>query len=229
MNIARILTGTDDPASKQWLPEFTVYEDFLGIRRAYGALVDVGLVPPLSNDLDRLPRRFECLPCFGTGSTTDAYGERPCPWCREHSSEDILMPTTLDALAIWASLGRDTIDEIERQASAFLSFARSHGWTSNEGAPRVFSRGVFGPPSVTWRFANMVRLVDKLPEGPVDEVVRFLSQRDQVCHNVMHGPIPCRVDGTWAGTLVDPIRAIWNTGVVPASLTPQGLELWVPK
>lgn len=228
MNIARILTGSDDFASKQWLPQFKVYEDHLGVRRAYVALMEAGLVPPPSEPTDRQVRRFSCQPCYGTGFTSDAYGERPCPHCNDRDSDDIQLPTTLETLVAWASLGRDTIDEIERQASSFLSLARSHGWKSSEGERRVFSRGVYGPPSVIWKFQNMVRLVDKLPDGPMDEVVRFLSQRDQVCHNVMHGPVPCRVDGTWSNTIVEPIRAIWNTGVIPASLDPQGLELWVP-
>mgnify|MGYP006985672066 CR=1 FL=1 len=230
MNIARILTGSDDPSNltaKRWLPEFKVYENHLGVRRAYVVLMEAGLVPPPSLG-ERLVRRFACQPCHGTGSTTDAYGERPCPYCNERSSDDILLPTTLEALVTWATLGRDTIDEIERQASSFMSFARSHGWKSAEGMPRVFSRGVYGPPAVTWKFRNMVRLVDKLPEGPVEEAVRFLSQRDQVCHNVMRGPVSCQVNGTWVNTVVEPIRAIWNTGVIPVSLDPQGLELWVP-
>ncbi len=231
MNIARILTGSDDPSAltaKLWHPHFRVYEDHLGVRRAYVELMNAGLVPPPSKSEDRQVRRFACQPCHGMGSTVDAYGERPCPDCNDRSSDDIMLPTTLDALVIWASLGRDTIDEIERQASSFLSIARNFGWKSAEGASRVFSHGDYGPPAITWKFQNMVRLVDKLPDGPVDEAVRFLSQRDQVCHNVMHGPVPCRVDGTWGGTIVDPIRAIWNTGVIPASLDPHGLELWVP-
>lgn len=228
-NIYTLLTGSPEP-STNWLPRYREMYQQEGIRLAYQHLLEAGLVPAPSESTDRPGRRFVCKACDGSGSSYDQYGERPCPYCREHPTEDILLPTTLEALVCWASLGLDTIQKIEAQASIFLDWAKEHGWESAEGTRKIFSRELFGPPHVTWVFNNMVRLVDRLPDGPMSEVIAFLSRRDQVCFNDLQGPISCRVDGTLlqGDGIIDPIREIWNMGVIPARLDTVGIRLWVP-
>jgi len=229
MNVYSLLTGSPNP-NECWDPKYLDKEDQMGLRSAYTDLQEAGLVPPPTDPNDRLGRRFVCLSCGGSGAMMDRYGERPCFDCQGHSSEDILLPTSLRMLSIWASLGVDNILEVERQAKSFLAWAEAEGlWSSAEGERKLFSREVYGPPTVTWRVSNMVRVVDPLPTGPIEDVVAFLSQRDQVCHNQLLGSIPCRVDGTHGDTVIPQLRDIWNIGVIPARLDRLGLHIWIPK
>lgn len=236
--VAHILTGSDASALQReaYLPAYNDrYVPHTERYRAFRAMVAEGIVvgtPPTG-----LTRHFECATCHGTGSTYDSIGERPC-WSCDDSYRDVNIPTTVFALASWASLGRDQIEAAEQNALAFLAIARERfGWESMEGSRNPFDGTIAGLPAVTWKFmalgngeaystAYHAAADAGLPlPSTNDFTTSEMVAQNSVCGRTCRG---LRMDGTMPdGEVIAPVRALWDARIVMFDVDPGGVTLAV--